>query len=49
MPSEVTQRIPEYVVSRAREVNRGRLGNKIGEEEENEADYVPISGNKLNR
>jgi len=48
MLSEVTERIHEYLMKRAREVNRGRLGNKIGEKEENEADYVSVSRNKLN-
>lgn len=41
------QTILEYVVSRAREINKGRFENKIREEEEKEADYVSGSGNKI--
>lgn len=46
MLSEAAQRIPEYVVSRAREANEGRFENKIREEGEKEADYVSALGNK---
>lgn len=46
MLSEGAQRIPEYVVSRAREANKGRFENNVREEGEKEADYVSASGNK---